>query len=110
MVHAFNGKGTGVALVTPFTKKNTVDFKALEALTRFVIAGGVDYVVALGTTGESTTLTKEEKKSVVACIAQATEGKAAVVLGLGGNNTAELLAYLDYFDFSNVSGILSVTH
>ena len=69
----------------------------------------MDYVVALGTTGESTTLTKEEKKSVVACIAQATEGKAAVVLGLGGNNTAELLAYLDYFDFSNVSGILSVT-
>ena len=102
-------KGTGIALVTPFTKKGKVDFYALSKLTEHLIRGKVDYLVALGTTGESVTLSKEEKKSVLECIIETTARRLPVVLGLGGNNTAELIDALSYFKLDDVTALLSVS-
>ncbi|MFM7024125.1 MAG: 4-hydroxy-tetrahydrodipicolinate synthase [Flavobacteriales bacterium] len=102
-------KGTGVALVTPFTKNNEVDYAALEKLVNHVIAGGVNYLVVMGTTGESVTLSKDEKKKVVAKVLAVNNSRLPVVLGLGGNNTAELLEELQTTDFSGISALLSVS-
>ncbi len=101
-------RGTGVALVTPFTKSNAVDFPALEKLIKSVIDGGVNYLVALGTTAETPTLTSEEKKEILDYIVAKAAGRVPVVCGIGGNNTAEVIAQLKEYDLSNVSGILSV--
>ena len=101
-------KGTGVALVTPFNSDNTTDYKALEKLVDHVIEGGVNYLVALGTTAETPTLTSEEKKEVLAFIIKACNNRVPVVCGIGGNNTAEVIAQLKEYDLSGVSGILTV--
>ena len=101
-------KGTGVALVTPFNSDNTTDYKALEKLIDHVIEGGVNYLVALGTTAETPTLTSEEKKEVLAFIIKACNNRVPVVCGIGGNNTAEVIAQLKEYDLSGVSGILTV--
>ena len=101
--------GTGVALVTPFTKDNAVDFDALGKLIDHVIAGGVDYLVALGTTGETPTLTSEERRAVLRFIVEHTDRRRPVVAGMGSNNTAELLEGLRTYDFTGVSCLLSVT-
>ena len=101
-------KGTGVALVTPFNSDNTTDYKALEKLIDHVIDGGVNYLVALGTTAETPTLTSEEKKEVLAFIIKACNNRVPVVCGIGGNNTAEVIAQLKEYDLSGVSGILTV--
>src|SRR5687767_12604683 len=84
-------KGTGVAIVTPFNKDNSIDYKSLGKLIDFIIKGGVEYVVALGTTGESVTLSKEEKQSVVTHVIENVDKRVPIVLGLGGNNTHEIL-------------------
>ena len=76
-------KGTGVAIVTPFNKDNTVDYKSLNKLVDFIIKGGVEYVVVLGTTGESVTLSKEEKQSVVTHVIENVNKRVPIVLGLG---------------------------
>ena len=102
-------KGTGVALVTPFTKNNEVDYVALEKLVQHVISGGVNYLVVLGTTGESVTLSKEEKKKVVAKVIAVNAGRLPVVLGLGGNHTAELLSELKHTDLTGIDALLSVS-
>ena len=102
-------KGTGVALVTPFTKNNEVDYAALEKLVQHVISGGVNYLVVLGTTGESVTLSKEEKKKVVAKVIAVNAGRLPVVLGLGGNHTAELLSELQHADLTGIDALLSVS-
>lgn len=99
--------GTGVALVTPF-KDNNIDFEALERLIEHVIANGVNYIVALGTTGETPTLTGEEKKQILAFIVEKTTARVPIVCGIGGNNTAEVIASLQEYDLTGVDGILSV--
>lgn len=102
--------GTGVAIVTPFSKNGRVDFKSLTKLVDFIIKGGVDYLVVMGTTGESVTLTKEEKKEVVAHVIDKVAGRVPVVLGLGGNNTAEIVEALKHTaDFKKIDAILSVS-
>jgi len=101
-------RGTGVALVTPFTHDNFIDFDALEKLINFVIKGGVNYLVALGTTAETPTLSLKEKKEILSFIVKINAGRVPVVCGIGGNNTAEVLAQISEFDLSGVDGILSV--
>jgi 4-hydroxy-tetrahydrodipicolinate synthase len=105
----FTFKGTGVAIVTPFNKKGNIDHKGLKKLVNHLINGNVDYIVALGTTGESATLNKEEKKEVVQLILEYANGKVPVVLGLGGNNTAEVCNDFKLYDFKNIAAILSVS-
>lgn len=100
--------GTGVAIVTPFTAERTVDVKALESLVHFLIDGGVDYLVALGTTAETVTLTAEEKKVVIACVVKATDGRVPLVLGMGGNNTHALVEEIKATDMKGFSALLSV--
>jgi 4-hydroxy-tetrahydrodipicolinate synthase len=105
----FNFKGTGVAIVTPFTSKGNIDNKGLKKLVNHLINGNVDYIVALGTTGEAATLNKEEKKEVVQLVLEYTNERVPVVLGLGGNNTSEVCNDFKLYDFKNISAILSVS-
>jgi len=101
--------GTGVALVTPFKKDFSVDFDALEKIVNYVIEGGVEYLVVLGTTGEPATLTSEEKESVIDAIIKINNKRLPLVLGVGGNNTMQLVEELNTRDFSAFSAILSVS-
>jgi len=101
-------RGTGVALVTPFNEDGSIDYAALENLVDYVINNCVNYLVALGTTGETPTLTAEEKKDVLSCIVAKCGNRVPVVCGIGGNNTAEVLQQLKDYNLSGVSGILSV--
>jgi 4-hydroxy-tetrahydrodipicolinate synthase len=105
----FNFKGTGVAIVTPFTSKGNIDNKGLKKLVNHLINSNVDYIVALGTTGEAATLNKEEKKEVVQLVLEYTNERVPVVLGLGGNNTSEVCNDFKLYDFKNISAILSVS-
>lgn len=102
-------KGTGVALVTPFHKNGSIDFPALEKLIAHVIKGGVDFLVALGTTAETPTLSFEEKKEVLAAVLQYNNGQVPVVCGVGGNNTEEVVHQMKEFDLRGVEAILSVS-
>ncbi|MFH0999419.1 MAG: 4-hydroxy-tetrahydrodipicolinate synthase [Bacteroidota bacterium] len=101
--------GAGVALTTPFHKYGTVDFTALGNLIEHVIKGGIDYVVALGTTSESATLTNDERKAVLNFIIENVNGRVPVVVGIGGNNTQYLIETIKHFDFEGIDAILSVT-
>lgn len=101
-------KGTGVALVTPFQKNGSIDFSALEKLVHNVIKGGVDFLVALGTTAETPTLTAEEKQAVLSAVVKYNDGKVPVVCGIGGNNTDEVIHQLKSMDLHGVDAILSV--
>ncbi|MFA8299777.1 MAG: 4-hydroxy-tetrahydrodipicolinate synthase [Hyphomicrobiales bacterium] len=103
-----NLKGAGVALTTPFTEDNSVDFTSLKKLVKHVIDGGIDFIVALGTTSEAVTLSKEERKAVVKCIIDETNNRVPIVMGLGGNNTAEVLNTINTTDFTGIDAILSV--
>lgn len=102
-------KGTGVAMVTPLRKDGGVDFRALAALTEHLIKGKVEYLVVLGTTGESVTLSKDEKRAVLNCVIETNEGRIPVVLGVGGNHTDEICKDLQSLDPSGLSAILSVS-
>lgn len=102
-------KGTGVAIVTPFNKDNTVDYKSLGKVVDHIIKGGVDYIVVLGTTGESVTLSTEEKQSVITHVIETVEAKVPIVLGLGGNNTQEIVNSLKASNFNHIDAILSVS-
>ena len=102
-------KGTGVAIVTPFKKDKSIDFVALENLIDIQIAGGIDYIVTLGTTGESVVLSTEEKVEVFNCTVAKVNGRIPIVIGIGGNNTAEVIKSFSKFDLSKVVAILSVT-
>ena len=102
-------KGTGVALVTPFKKDKTIDFAALENLIEIQIAGGVDYLVTLGTTGESVVLSDQEKLEVFNCTVNKVNGRVPIVIGIGGNNTAKVIEDFKKFDLTKVVAILSVT-
>lgn len=101
--------GTGVALVTPFKKDFSVDVEALTRIVNHVIDGGVDYLVVLGTTAETATLTSDEKELVIATVVKANEGRLPLVLGVGGNNTLQVVSELKTRDFSDFAAILSVS-
>lgn len=101
--------GTGVALVTPFRKQETPDFGKLEELIDFVIKGGVDYIVALGTTSEAATMTDSEREALRDFIVECTGGRVPIVLGMGGNNTRAVTDAISQTNFDGISGILSVT-
>jgi len=100
--------GAGVALITPFTNKNQVDYKALETVIENQVQGGMDYLVSLGTTGESATLTTEEKLNVIQC-ARENSGKLPVVVGMGGNDTKAIINQIKKTNLEGVSGLLIVT-
>jgi len=101
--------GTGVALVTPFKKDFSVDIDALKAIVNFQIDNGIDYLVVLGTTAENATLSKAEKELVIKTIVDANKGRLPLVLGVGSNNTAEVVEELKSGDFSDFVAILSVS-
>ncbi len=101
--------GTGVALVTPFNKDFSVDVQALERVVEHCIQGGIDYLVALGTTAESATLSKADKQLVIDVIVRANAGRLPLVLGVGGNNTAAIVEELTQTDLSDFDAILSVS-
>lgn len=102
-------QGTGTALITPFKKDFTVDTDALAKLVEHQIANGTDYFVVMGTTGESATLNSKEKASVISTILETTNERLPVVLGIGGNNTAEVCQQIQNTDFRGIKGILSVS-
>lgn len=102
-------KGTGVAIVTPFLPNNEVDFKGLENLVERIIIQGINYIVVLGTTGETATLTSSEKNEVIACIKNQNANRVPLVIGIGGNNTAELINQLESFNDDGFSAVLSVS-
>jgi 4-hydroxy-tetrahydrodipicolinate synthase len=101
-------RGTGVAIVTPFKNDSSIDFAALGRVIDHVINGGVCYIVALGTTGESVTLSREEKKAIISYVVEAVDNRVPVVCGIGGNNTQEVINAIRHADLSGVDGILSV--
>ncbi|MBD5260855.1 MAG: 4-hydroxy-tetrahydrodipicolinate synthase [Bacteroides sp.] len=107
MAH-LNFLGMGVALVTPFSANKDIDFPALERVIDHVVGNGADFLVVLGTTGETPTLSDDEKKAVKNFIKEKTNGRIPLVIGVGGNNTAEVIRELKNEDFSGYSAILSV--
>ena len=102
-------KGTGVAMATPFHKDGSVNFKGFKKLIEHLIAGKVEYLVPLGTTGESVTLTKDEKAALLDFVIEVVDKRVPVVAGLGGNNTQDVLRCLSEYDYSGIDAILSVT-
>ena len=100
--------GTGVALVTPFTEAVEVDHDALTRLVEFNIDNGIDYLVISGTTGESVTITPEEKQAIITTVKKANAGRLPLVLGIGGNNTHAAINEINATDLSDFSAILSV--
>ena len=104
-----NIQGTGVALVTPFNRKKEIDFDALGRVIDYVIAGGADYLVALGTTAETPTLTPNERDEVARYIREKNAKRLPLVLGIGGNSTAEVMKAIDRCDLDDVLAILTVT-
>jgi 4-hydroxy-tetrahydrodipicolinate synthase len=103
-----NLKGTGVAIVTPFDKKGNVDTRSLAALVKHLHAGKAEYIVVMGTTGESVTLSKEEKDQAIQTVIKANGNKLPLVLGIGGNNTAEVINSIKKTDLKPFEAILSV--
>lgn len=102
-------RGTGVALVTPFNEDMSVDYNGLTAIVEHCIAGGVDYLVMLGTTAENVTLTTEEKKQVVSHIKKTVGKRIPLVLGVGGTNTQVVVEELKSLDATDITAILSVS-
>ena len=101
--------GTGVALITPFRKQQeSVDFTKLESLIENIIASGVNYIVALGTTSEAATMTESERSAVQEFIVETVNGRLPIMLGLGGNNTLSLTDTIAATNFDGINGILSV--
>ncbi len=102
-------RGTGVAIVTPFKNDSSIDFKAMGRVINHVIDGGVDYIVAMGTTGEVSTLSKDERQALISYVVEAIDNRTPVVAGIGGNNTQEIINIIRELHLEGVDGILSVT-
>ena len=100
--------GTGVALVTPFNSDLSIDHEALKNIVEFNIENGTDYLVISGTTGESVTISRQEKKDIIKTISDANNGRVPMVLGIGGNNTASIIEEIKTTDLSEMDAILSV--
>ena len=103
-----NLKGMGVALITPFKEDESIDFDALSKLIEFQIQNGSDYLVVLGTTAETPTLSETEKKQILSFVIERVKGRIPIVLGVGGNNTRAIVEQLKTEDFTGVDAILSV--
>lgn len=101
--------GTGVALVTPFKKDFSIDIEGLKNVVNFNIENGIDYLVVLGTTAESATLSDEEKKLVIKTVKSANKGRVPMVLGVGGNNTHQIITELKTTNLDDFIAILSVS-
>jgi 4-hydroxy-tetrahydrodipicolinate synthase len=101
--------GTGVAIVTPFRNDKSIDFQALNKIIDFQINNGVDYLVVLGTTGESVTLSKDEKNAIIDFTIEHVNNRVPIVVGYGGNNTQEVMNNILQRDFKNIDAILSVS-
>lgn len=101
--------GTGVAVITPFTSNLEVDYQSLRQLINYLIENDIDYLVAMGTTAESPTISVEEKKKIFDCFVETTANRVPLVMGLGGNNTAALAQSLQEVDTKGFSAILSVS-
>ena len=101
-------KGTGVAIVTPFKSDSSIDFAALGRVIDHCIKGGVNYIVALGTTGESVTLSKDEKKAIISYVVEAIDCRIPLIVGIGGNNTQEVINSVRHSALTGVDGVLSV--
>lgn len=102
-------QGTGVALVTPFNTDGSVDYNGLKNLINHLVDGGIDYLVSLGTTGETATMTKDEKKKVWAYTAEINNNRLPLVAGIGGNDTLAVAEDIQSFDTTGYSAILSVS-
>ena len=102
-------KGTGVALITPFNEDLSIDYEGLEKLINYQIDGGVDYLVLMGTTGESAVLSNLEKQSVISFCVKINDGILPIVLGIGGNNTLALVEEIKNTNFTGIDAILSVS-
>ncbi|MBX2920966.1 MAG: 4-hydroxy-tetrahydrodipicolinate synthase [Chitinophagaceae bacterium] len=102
-------RGTGVALITPFQNNYSVDYAGLGRMIDFVIGNGVEYIVSLGTTGEAPTIAKEEKKKIVQYTYEKVNSRVPVVVGIGGNNTAEIAKELKSFPLDEATAVLSVS-
>jgi len=102
-------KGTGIAIVTPFKNDSSIDFNALGRVINHVIAGGINYIVVLGTTGESVTLTKDEKRAIISYVLETVDGRLPLVVGIGGNNTQEVVNSIRHTNLTGIEGLLSVT-
>ncbi|WP_108868288.1 4-hydroxy-tetrahydrodipicolinate synthase [Aquimarina aquimarini] len=101
-------RGTGVALATPFNKDGSIDYEGVTSLVNFCIEGTIEYLVVLGTTGESVTLSKEEKKKLIAHIVAVNNKRLPLVLGVGGNNTSVVLEEVKEVNSDDFDAILSV--
>lgn len=99
--------GTGVAIVTPFESNGEIDYNGLRALINYLIDGGIEYIVSLGTTGESVTLSNDEKKKVWSFTAEVNNGRVPLVAGIGGNNTNEIVNEVKSFNIAGYDAILS---
>ncbi len=108
MTKKFTFTGTGVAVVTPFHNFGTIDFGSLEKLMHHLLNGGVDFIVAMGTTAEAATLTQDEKVAVTNFILETIDGRVPLVLGMGGNSTQAVVSQIKKTDFSGIDAILSV--
>jgi len=100
--------GTGVAIITPFQKNGSIDYKSLGNLIEHIIVNKVDFVVALGTTSEAPTLTTQEKMNVMNFVKETVDGRIPIVMGIGGNNTQAVIDAINDTDFEDISAILSV--
>jgi len=101
-------KGTGVAIITPFQKNGSIDYKSLGNLLEHIIVNKVDFVVALGTTSEAPTLTHQEKDHIMDFVKETVDGRVPIVMGMGGNNTQAVVGAINDTDFDDISAILSV--
>lgn len=101
-------RGSGVAMITPFNLEGKVDFEAVVKIVNHIISGGIDYIVVMGTTSETATLYEEERSKVISLIVETTKNRVPLVLGLGGNNTAEVVSKITLTDLSPFKAILSV--
>lgn len=102
-------RGTGVAIITPFANDYSVDYSALEKVIDFIIKNGVEYIVTLGTTGEAPTISKEEKIKIIQFTYEKVNGRVPVVVGVGGNNTDEVIKDLKSYPLSEAIAVLSVS-
>jgi len=106
---AYPFKGAGVALITPFQENKSVDFNELENIVEEQVSGGTDYLVVLGTTAETPTLSPDEQSEIVKCVVSKNKGRLPVLAGMGGNDPAKIVNAIHHFDFNGIDGILTVT-
>lgn len=102
-------KGTGVAIVTPFNEDKSIDYIGLSNLIEYLIDGGVEFLVSMGTTGESAVLNNDEKNKIVAFTKNKINGRVPFIVGIGGNNTSNVVTQIKSTDFSGIDAILSVS-